>query len=97
MSVGTAIIACRTAGRGAALLAAVAGIAELQPHTASALPQAQPPLATPTGWHAHLFLIPRNLQHLAACASMPKKVCVTQDNVHPPMSSSEARALPVKV
>ena len=53
ITVGAAMRACDKEGFPAPLLAAMAGIAELQPYTAPSLPQAQRLLATPSGWHAY--------------------------------------------
>ena len=52
ISVDTAVMACDKAGWGASLLAAMAGIAELQSHNAPTLPQAQLLLGIPSGLHA---------------------------------------------
>ena len=90
ISVDTAIKLCDEAGRPAPLLAAMAGIAELQPYTAPALPQAQPLLVSPSGLHTcHMFSYV-----LSICKhSLMIVCCALQGTVHLPVSSRGHHAL----
>ena len=89
ISVDTAVKACEKAGWGAPLLAALAGVAELQPHTAHLLPLSQHLLATPSGRHACLPCFPQSQDGRRYLMSGQHAL---QGAAHLPMSSSWGHA-----